>query len=266
MARWHKLALVSFCGWIVLSLGLPLVLLCVNSFRARSAQGFMDWSVSVAAYQDLFHPSYLKVLLNTLRFAIGNAALCTLCAVPLCLFLKRQRGTTVASLAWGILVLAFWSNMLVRLLAFSEFARLPFFGGHLMFQSAGLHLAALSIYLPLAVFMMRPTVEKLDDSVLEAAFDLGASRRQSFLHVTLPLLSPGIKTTFVFVFVPSMGEFLLPEIIGGGRQYLLGSFLQAQFLTARNTPLGSATLVVLLLVSAIIFWALERLKRERGQS
>jgi spermidine/putrescine transport system permease protein len=127
------------------------------------------------------------------------------------------------------------------------------FGLDMLYTASGV-LGALSYnYLPFAILPLYACLEKIDNSVLEAAKDLGASRWQVFSKVLLPLSKPGLKAAALFVFIPNLGEYLIPELVGGGKKYLVGKFLQNQIMgDARNWPLGSAAIMVLVAATLVM--------------
>jgi len=127
--------------------------------------------------------------------------------------------------------------------------RMKPFGWDGIYTAPGVVFAMGYCYLPLAVLPIYSSLAKIEKSVLEAALDLGASKLQVFRRVLWPLSKPGVLTAFVIVFIPSFGEYLTPTLVGGGRFMLLGNFLQNQFVTARNWPLGSAAIVLLVVLT-----------------
>jgi spermidine/putrescine transport system permease protein len=149
------------------------------------------------------------------------------------------------------LLVPFWTNYLIRLLAFMDVLRLAPFGFEWTFTFHGILAALLYNYLPFAVLPLYSALEKVPSSLIEAAQDLGASRRRILISVLWPLTKNAVFATALLVFIPALGEFLIPELVGGGRSYMLGTFLQQQFLTFRNWPLGAAAIVFLLLLSLL---------------
>jgi spermidine/putrescine transport system permease protein len=104
-------------------------------------------------------------------------------------------------------------------------------------------------YLPYAILPLYASLVKIDNSVIEAGQDLGASQFMILTKVLIPLARSGIITAFLFIFIPSLGEFLIPDLVGGGSGFFVGNFLQNQFLSARNWPLGSAAIVLIVLLT-----------------
>jgi len=231
------------------------------SLAERGALGDVQWGWSWAAYRQLFEPVYAKVFLSTLGFAFANAALCLVIAFPLAFAMTRLR-PSLRIWAMALLLIPFWTSFLVRTLALMTVFRWEPWGWRGLYESDGVLLAMVYNYVPFAVLPLYSSLEKIENSTLEAARDLGANSFQVFWKVILPLSKSGLQLAFLFVFVPSLGEFLIPEIIGGGRFFLLGNFLQNQFLTARNWPLGSAAVSILVAGTFALLMMKTWLRRE----
>ncbi len=248
MVRRSRNTLLSlpFYFWLLAGLIGPILIILITSFLTRSPFGELQWKFSFTAYQTLFDYLYLNLLLRSLGLAAGNTFLTIAIAFPVAVYLTKlspNKRTWVLTL----ILIPFWTSFLVRVLGFMEFLRLEPFGIKLIYTYAGVLLSMCCNYLPFALLPLYAEVSKIEPSVIEAAQDLGASKWQIFTRVFLPLSKHGLLVASMLVFIPSLGEFLIPDLVGGGRVYGLGSFLQNQFLSARNWPLGSAVLSLLLL-------------------
>ena len=113
-------------------------------------------------------------------------------------------------------------------------------------------------YLPFAVLPLYSNLERLDKGLLEAAADLGAKPWEAMLHVVLPLTAPGMRAAGVLVFIPSLGAYLTPDLLGGGKSMMIGNLVQNQFTSARDWPFGSALSLALMAVVMLLLWALLR--------
>lgn len=250
MVRRSRTALLSipFYLWVLGGLIGPIVIIIATSFMTRTPFGEVEWKFSLEAYSTLFDYLYLKLFMRSLGLAAGNTALTILIAYPVAFYLTKlpsSKRTWVLTL----ILIPFWTSFLVRILGFMEFLRLEPLGLKLLYSYGGVLLSMCCNYLPFALLPLYAEVSKIEKSVIEAAQDLGASRWQIFSRVFLPLSKRGLLVASMLVFIPSLGEFLIPDLVGGGRVYGLGSFLQNQFLSARNWPLGSATLSLLLIIT-----------------
>ena len=246
-----RIRLWPFQAWFLFFILGPLVVMVMMSFSHRTELGETQLAFEWTAYKTLMDPLYAKVLGTTLLFAIGNTVLTILAAYPLSFVIYRAKSSMRIWLVTLVLV-PFWTSFLVRILAFMDVLRLHPFGIDWLYQAPGVLGALVYNYLPFAVLPIFSAMEKVDYSLIEAALDLGASKRRVFRSILWPLTKSGVITAGLFVFIPSLGEFLIPELVGGNNYFLLGSFLENQFLTARNWPLGAATVVLLILATLFV--------------
>ncbi len=245
------LLIAPYAAWLILLVVAPFTLILATAFATRDELGQLSFSFSLSAFRELSEPVYLALLGRTAWLALANSFLTLLAAYPMAFFLSRLPRRE-ASWYLALLLIPFWTNYLVRLLAFMDVLRLEPFGVSWTYSFHGMLAALLYNYLPFAVLPLYATLEKIPSSLLEAAQDLGASKRKVFLNVLWPMTKKSIFSTGLLVFIPSLGEYLIPEIVGGGKTYYLGTFLQQQFLVTRNWPLGSAAVVALLILSALL--------------
>lgn len=245
------LLILPYGAWLLFLVLAPFALVALTAFSRRDELGQLSYSFNLDAFRELLDPVYLQLLARTGALAIANTLLTVAAAYPLAFFLSRLPRKE-ASVYLALLLIPFWTNYLVRLLAFMDVLRLQPFGIEWTYSFHGMLAALIYNYLPFAVLPLYAALEKIPNSLLEAAQDLGASRRRVFLEVLWPLTKKSALSTGLLVFIPSLGEYLIPEIVGGGKSYYLGPFLQQQFLVARNWPLGSAAVIILLVGSALL--------------
>jgi len=246
----RKLLIAPFLFWFLFFIVGPICLVVFVSFAKRTPLGEIEATFTTEAYHTLFDVLYLRVLLITVAFAAANTVVTLLLAYPLSYFLSRLKPSTRMWVLTLVLV-PFWTSFLIRILAFMDLLRLKPFGLDWIYTAKGVLGALVYNYLPFAVLPIFSAMEKVDPSHIEAARDLGASKRQVLVKVLWPLTRGGVFAAALFVFIPSLGEFLIPDLVGGGQYFLLGSFLHNQFMTARNWPLGAATIVLLLTVTLV---------------
>lgn len=248
---------------------LPLVVVLVFSFGERGAAGGYSPAFTFENFLNLGSRS--AAFLNTLILAPAGAVLCLLIAYPLAYFLAMRASARWRTMLLVLVIVPFWTSILIR-----TYAWMYLLGG----QGIPKLLAALGLgqpmlintpfavlvgivygYLPLMVFPIYVSLERLDRRLLEAAGDLGAPPWRSFLQVTLPLSMPGIATGFMLVFILLMGEFLIPAMLGGGKVFFVGNALVDLFLQSRNWPFGAAVaaaLVAVMLVTVTLYMRLTR--------
>ncbi|NUP24573.1 MAG: ABC transporter permease [Streptomyces sp.] len=256
---------------------LPLALLIGYTVFQRGRFGGIDYDDGATGdnFARLADPLYAGVLADSLRLAAITTVLALLLGYPTAYAIARlpRRWRTVALV---LVVLPFWTSFLIRtyawivLLSSQGVVNKALTGAglidrplELLYTEPAVVLGLLHSYLPLMVLPLYSAIERVDTGLTEASADLGARPARTFLSVTLPLTVPGVLTGCVFVFVPSLGNFVVPELLGGGRTVLVGNLIRDQFLTARDWPFGSvlalalmAFLVLLLMAQA---WAGHRL-------
>jgi spermidine/putrescine transport system permease protein len=192
--------------------------------------------------------------------AVGGTLLCLVVGYPLAYYLATRAGTK-RTLLVVLVVVPFWTSFLIRTYAWLTIlgnngvpALLESAGaGHVVFLNSppAVMLGIVYNYLPLMVFPLYVSLERLDKRLLEASKDLGAGRLATFRQVTLPLSAPGLLSGVLLVFIPIMGEYIIPAMLGGGKVFFIGNALVDLFLQSRDWPLGSAASIVLILVTLV---------------
>lgn len=273
-------AVSSVALWLVLFVLLPALLIFLASFLHRDTENFLQLPFSIESYRRLLEPEYWPIVLDSLVLAAWTTVCSLLLGLPVAYAL------VVLPVRWRqvglfLLILPFWTNSLIRIYAIKMLlGNKGFF--NVIFLTLGLVDEPVQLlYTPFAIvfgsvyvllpFMIMPiysSVEKMDGRLLEAARDLGASSWQSFIRISLPLISPGIIAGCVMVFVPTMGSFYLADMLGGAKLLLVGNVIKTQFLVTRDWPFGSALsllLLGLLLLMLSVYWLVNRwIGREGG--
>lgn len=216
--------------------------------------------LNLANFQLLWSdPYYLDAYLRSLRVAAISATLCLLVGYPMALAIARAPEHR-RNLLLMLVILPFWTSFLLRVTAWIGILQdqgwlngaLLWMGViaepiHLLYTDLAMYLGITYCYLPFMVLPLYSTLSKLDPSLLEAAEDLGAPPWRAFLQITLPLSIPGILAGFLLVFIPAVGEFVIPELLGGPSAQLIGRVLWTEFFQNRDWPLASSLALVLLL-------------------
>ncbi|MEV0147387.1 MULTISPECIES: ABC transporter permease [unclassified Nonomuraea] len=259
-------------AYLVVLLLVPLALVLSYVFFQRGRFGGVVYEFTTENFSRLIDPLYLRVLGESLEIAALATLIALALGYPTAYLIARlpRKWKTVALVA---IVLPFWTNFIIRMYAWiillngpglvnsalKSFGLGPF---ELLYTKGAIVVGLVYSYLPLMVLPLYAAIEKLDPQLREASANLGASRLTTFRKVTLPLTVPGVMTGCLFVFVPSFGNFVIPEMLGGGKSVMVGNLIRTEFLKARDWPFGSAltlalvaVLVVLLLVQA---WAARR--------
>ncbi len=265
--------------WYLVLLVAPLAIVVIFSFGVRAKNGGYEPALVLDNYVRAFERP--DPFIASLTMASVGALLCLLVGLPLAYFLATRAGRRKSVLIL-LLVVPFWTSFLIRtyswLIILGRDSGLGGWIGALVgddqFRILGTPVAVLIGlvygYLPLMVFPVYVTLERMDRTLIEASKDLGAARWATFRQVTLPVALPGLVTGTILVFIPMMGEYVVPQILGYGRTYLMGNALVTDFLEARNWPSGSARAVGLILIMFVAIsgylWFVNRGRRTREVS
>jgi len=258
--RWRTsaataLLLLPTSAWYLALLLAPLVILLVFSLGNRAPEGGYAPGLSLDNYVRL--PTRQTAFVTTAGMAAAGTALCLLVGYPLAYYLATRAGAK-RTMILVLVIVPFWTSQLIRTYAWLTI--LGSTGLPALLEGLGLDRVVLLNsppavlvglvynYLPLMVFPLYVSLERLDRRLTEASKDLGAGRLATFRQVTLPLTVPGILSGVILVFIPIMGEYLVPQLLGGGKLYFVGNALYDAFLQSRNWPFGSAMAIGLIVV------------------
>ena len=206
---------------------------------------------------------YIKTYVNSIRISTISTVLCLLLGYPIAYAIVRSTPTTRFVLLM-LIILPFWTSFLLRIYAWMGLLAdqgtinniLIYFGLinrpiRLMYSEFAVHIGIVYSYLPFMILPLYANMEKLDHTIHEAAADLGARPFTTFLTVTLPMTTPGIMAGSLLVFIPATGEFVIPDLLGGGNVLMIGRVLYNEFNANHDWPVASAVAIVLLLVLVI---------------
>ncbi|MBL8905208.1 MAG: ABC transporter permease [Rhizobiales bacterium] len=242
--------------WLALFFVIPLGLMWFMSFGEKAV---IDGEISIteiditgtlANYARSFDPLYLTIMWKSIWISALATALCLATAYPIAF------GICFAPAKWKpylllLIILPFWINLLIRTYALIAVFRTqgylnlslgwiglgPF---DMLYNNGAVIFGLVYVYMPFMVLPLYATIERLDKSFLEASLDLGASQFTTFLKVTVPLTMPGIISGILLVFIPCLGSFLTPDLLGGANAIMIGNVIERQFKAANDWPFGSA--------------------------
>ena len=254
--------------WLGIFFLAPLALILAYSFGTSGIYGGITLGFNPGNYLKVFDPLYLQITVRTLVIAALTTLFCLALGYPLAYFIAL-RGGRWKNILLILVMVPFWTSLLIR-----AYAWVVILGGNgianrtlqflgitdgpisLIFTPQAVLMGMVYSYLPFMILPLYATLEKFDVNLKEAAKDLGASRWHTFWRVTFPLSMPGVIAGSILVFIPSAGEFVIPNLLGGSQTVLLGNLIQQQFLNARDWAFGSALAMMLavLLIGAIMFY------------
>ncbi|MGH7255021.1 MAG: ABC transporter permease [Nitrospirales bacterium] len=263
--------------WLGAFFFIPLSVVLAISFASRGTYGGLKWTVTLGNYAALLDPLYLRIYGQSLLLATATTLCCLVLGFPLAYYMGRLSARW--QWVWLVLILIpFWTNFLVRTYAWMFILRtegllntvlsgLGIVSGpiEVLYTEAAVLLGLVYGYLPFMVLPLYAVLARVDPTLVEAAWDLYASGWAVFRRVILPLAKPGVIAGCLLVFVPSLGAFITPDLLGGGKTMMVGNLIQHEYLVVRDWPFGSAISFVLMgLVLLVVLGYLkgERLKPE----
>jgi spermidine/putrescine transport system permease protein len=249
--------------YLFLFMVLPLILVTILSFLSRGTYGEVVFQFNITNYARLFDPLYVKIFIYSLEVGVATTIISILIGYPLAYYIARAPAGQRSLLLFLILV-PFWTNFIIRIYAwimilragglldaFLEWAHITQKSLSLLYTPTAVLIGMVYEFLPFMVLPLYTSLEKIENSILEAASDLGAPPWRVFLRVTLPLSVPGMIAGTILVFIPAMGMFVIPDLMGGAKTILIGNVIRNQFLTARDWPFGAASSMILMLLTMV---------------
>ncbi|MBI3555470.1 MAG: ABC transporter permease [Deltaproteobacteria bacterium] len=265
--RQPPLLILPSLAWFIVFLIIPIGIVILYSVRHKGAYGQVDWSLNLDNYKRAFEPIYLMIVARSLWLAAYTTAICLALSYPLAYFMARSsEGAKKALLA--LVIIPFWTNFVIRVYSLklvlgeagtinSVLLKLHLISAPLQMvdNSFGVSIGMVYNYLPFMVLPMYVALDKFDFTLMDAAYDLGATKTQTIIRVLLPLSLPGIVTGSLFVFIPAFGEFVIPDLLGGSQSMYVGTLITETFLKSRDWPFGSAlsSFLVLFAMAAFMF-------------
>ena len=249
--------------WYALFFIAPLGILALFSVSERVGFSEVAYNLNFENFSDLVDPLYGEIFLRTIELAAVSTVLTLLIGFPLAYYIARwARYKTLLLL---LIIVPFWTSMLIRTYAwlimldpgFATFDVLRWLhlageNPEILYTSKAVYIGVAYTYLPLMVLPIYAALERMDWSLVEAAQDLGDGPLTAFRRITLPLAGPGIVAGSLLVFIPVLGEYLNPVILGGDKTTYVGNLIGQQFLESRDWPFGSAMAMVVIAVMTVV--------------
>jgi spermidine/putrescine transport system permease protein len=267
--RQAALLLLPCVALLLLLFVAPQLLMFEASLGRRSVYGGVIHAWSALNYVRALETLYLRIFARSLGLALATTVLCLAAAYPVAYWLGLRVSERWKNPLLVLVILPFWTSFLVRMYAWIFILRSE---GLLNLALGGLGLPPLSLLyndvavmigqvygeLPFMILPLYASIEKLDRALLEAAADLGAGPSRALWRVTVPLTAPGIVAGCVLVFIPSLGAYLAPDLLGGARTVYIGNLIQSQFAVARDMPFGAALSFLLSLAVLVLLYVFRR--------
>ena len=269
MKKFSQLAL-PYIVWAVLMLVLPMGLIAVYSVM-KQGNSIVTISFTLEHYVKFFTDSdFLLILWRSLLIAIKTTIICLLIGYPVAYFIARSK-EKIQNILILCITIPMWINMLVRtyawigLLSEGGFIQqiLSFIGlgdKELLYTEGAVLLGMVYNFLPFMILQIQTSLSKMDNSLLEASSDLGATPVQTFRRVTLPLSIPGVINGITLVFLPAVSSFFIPKLLEGGRYFLIGNLIENQFITVGEWNFGSAISMIMAVIMMLLMMAVRKVE------
>jgi spermidine/putrescine transport system permease protein len=249
------LVLPSMVYYVIFFLG-AMAILVAFSLATQTGFGQISYGFSVAQFKLVFNSLYLDIFARTMLMAFLGTALTIAVGYPVAYWMARYL-TTYKMLALLLIVVPFWTSFLIRTYALKIILDPQGYlatnlGIDIMYTKYAVGVGLVYNYLPLFILPVFATLERMDWTLVEAANDLGSSPLRAFRQITLPLTLPGIVTGGLLVLIPMTGEYIIPNILGGGKYEFVGNLIGDQFNQAQNQPFGSALAIALMVALSVL--------------
>lgn len=246
--------------WMTVFFVIPLFIIIKYSFMKKGIYGGVENVYSLNNFKVFFEPVFLKILWKTIYVSIIVTFLTVFFAVPTAYYIARSKYKQELLL---LVIIPFWTNFLIRIYAWMSILGTNGFLNtiliklgvleeplKLLYNTNAVILITVYTSLPFAILPLYSIIEKFDFSLIEAARDLGATNKQAFFKVFLPNIKPGIITAILFTFIPAMGSYAIPKLVGGTRATMLGNVIAQHLTVTRNWPLASAISAMLIVITS----------------
>lgn len=264
MLSFRSVVILLTLSWLAIMVLVPHFMVLLTSFMTSNSQHLAVWPITLTSYAKVFQPIYFEVFLSSLWLSAIATFICLMIGYPFAFILARQK-SVIRHILLVLMILPFWTNSLIRTYAIklilgkkgiinsgllaTGIIDKPL---SLLYTDFAVIFGLVYILLPFMVLPLISSFDKLSKDYIEAAKDLSANAWQRFVHVYLPLTSPGIVAGCLIVFLPAMGMFYVADLLGGATNLLLGNVIKNQFLVVRDWPLGSAFSVSLIMIMALM--------------
>lgn len=264
LGNWLTLSPLFF--WLLIFVVVPTVLLVVASFCDRDGLGRIVFEFTRENYLRAIQPPYPQIVWRSVYFAVITTVICLVLGYPVGYFIGRS-SAKLRNILMMLVMIPFWTSFLIRTYAwisilsqegllngFLLWAKVTSEPLNLLYTPGAVVLGLVYNYLPFMILPIYGSAEKLDNALVEAAYDLGAGPIRAFSNIIIPLTKPGIIAGIMLVFIPSLGMFAISGLMGGGSQQMIGDVIYKQFSGANNPPFGAALGTLLLIIFAIGLW------------
>ena len=247
-------------GWLVIFFLVPTIFVIAMAFRSADPYGGIGDEWTLQTLRDLGNPNYPAIIWRTIWLSVVSTLLCIIMAIPAGYYISRLQKKT-QDIVLLLVIVPFWTNFLIRIFAWKVFLHpegavkqildmlhITDPNSLLLYRPEAVLIVLVYTHLPFALLPIYAAAEKFDFSLMEAAFDLGASRIQAFMRIFIPGIKQGLFTAIIIVFIPALGSYIIPDIVGGPTGEMIGNKIAQRTFVDRNLPHASALSAILTLV------------------
>jgi spermidine/putrescine transport system permease protein len=269
MNVFKKISIATIWLWLGVFALAPLLMMVATSLLTSDSEKLAKLPLTLSNYGHLLNDVYLKIFLQSFSLAASATLLCLVLAYPFAYVIARSKSKYKTVLLLLVMI-PFWTSSLIRTYAIMAILKAKGILNtlllalgiihqplHILYSSTAVLIGCVYDLLPFMILPLYANMEKLDESLLEAARDLGASKLRTLVKIIIPLTLPGIIAGSILVFLPAMTMFYIPVLLGGAKNLLLGNLIENQFLIANNWPSGAAISVfitILMCIMVFIYW------------
>lgn len=270
--RTFRRLIVPYFVWMALMLIIPMLLIAFYAFTSNQAHDIIQIRFTLEHFRKFFDPVFLSVLVKSLQVAFVTTVICLILGYPLAFIISRQ-SEKMQTMLILMVTIPMWINMLIRTYAWMSLLSdmglintfLGFFGLgpiKMMYTDFAVILGMVYNFLPFMILQIYTVLSRMDHSLIEASYDLGANRVKTFTKVIFPLSLSGVISGITLVFLPAVSTFVIPQLLGGGGYALIGNLIEKQFVQIGNWNFGSAISLIMALIIMASMSLANRFERE----
>lgn len=260
--------------WMFGLVGIPLLLVFLLSFMSRDSLGNIVFSFTLNNYKKILTPTYRKIFLDSFKLAILTASITLVIGYPVA-YISANLSPKMKRLALILVMIPFWTSSLMRtygwviLLGRTGLINTALMGLNviqtpldMMYKFSTVLIGTVYMLVPFMIISIFNSVDKLDKTLLEASYDLGAGKIKTFINVTLPLTLSGIARGFTLVFIPALGLYFISDLLGGGQMIFLGNLINNQVSKGRNKPEAAALAITMILMVLVVLFIYSKINKK----
>ncbi len=257
--------------WLTLLFVAPTLIVIIYSFLKKGLYGGVEWIFSPKGYTFFSSSYFLKVVWNTVEISVVATILTIVIAIPVALYIATSK---YKNLLLFLIIIPFWTNFLIRIYSWiallgnngflnSLLVKFGFEPHQFIYNKFAVILVSVYAYLPYAILPLYSAIEKFDFAIIDAARDLGASKMKAYMKIFLPNIKPGIVTAALFTFIPALGSYAIPKLVGGNDSQMLGNIIARELTITRDWPKAAAISTILTVITIIFIVIMTKYSKEK---